>query len=328
MAGALLVARGLALCCAARFALVAEPSTGLTQGRVIFRAGALMPSDLFASPSLREAVSYVTVTLVSGRYERLPVPLGNVWAESFYLPPDVILNVQGRVATIARIAGRTAPGVVSLRWSRDDGSDISARYVAQDRDSAQDIVQALAAEMTGCDVEAGTLRVSSGALEGAVSGYARSTRLTRRQSQLFRVSIWTDSECTCEALGRLLTERLLPDDWLALPDGTTAQLVFEGEEDRDAMQTQNLFRRDVLLRAIWDDHASVWSPRMLAGGGWMQAGGTQFPFDVPPDLSRGETPVGSLDALAALEDMPIAYRGWRLRPDGTVIETSSFDGCG
>lgn len=312
------VARGLALCCASRFADIAASSSFWAAQKVIFRAGALMPSDLFASPSLREAVSYVTVTALTGGYEGLATPLGQEWVETLRIPPTLAVEIWGRTAQFRLISRRAAPGIVALIWTQPNNARRVARHVVDAQETAGQVAQSLASQLDGAVVDEDRLGVSGGSLKAVIGGYGRSSCLTGRQSQVFRVSLWTSACEMRPTLGDLLVSRLLPRDWLALTDGRQAQIFFEGEDDQDAMQTQSLFRRDVRVRVIFDRYDSVWSPQMVAGGGWIQLDGASLPFDIAPDQLRAEMPVEALEALAFAQELPPAYRIWVTDCDGTV----------
>jgi|GEM_PF-5021055 len=312
------VMRGLALCCATRFSEIAASSSFWSAQKIFFRAGPLMPSDLFASPSLREAVCYVTITALPGGYEGVQTPLGQEWKETLRVPPAVSVEIRGRTARVSLISRRAAPGIVALRWIRANGEHRLARHVVGDRETAHEIAQYLALQLNESMVDRDELTVPEGDLGVIIGGYGRSVCLTKRQSQIFRLSVWTSTGEMRPVLGDLLVSRLLPQDWLTLTDGRQAQIVFEGEDDQNAMQTQSLFRRDVRLRVIFDRYDSVWSPQMVTGGGWLSSNDVRSAFDTAPDMLRAEIPVEALETLATLQEMPLAYRGWCTDGDGTV----------
>ncbi|NVN06489.1 hypothetical protein HW509_12935 [Asaia spathodeae] len=312
------VTRGLALCCASRFADIAAASSFWSAQKVFFRAGPLMPPDLFTSPSLREAVSYVTITPLSGGYEGLSTPLGQEWVETLRIPPVLSVEIRGRTAQCRLTSRRAAPGIIALIWTPPGGEPRVARHVVDAQETEGQVAQSLASQFEGAVADENRLSVSAGSLRAVTGGYGRSSCLIRRQSQIFRLSLWTSACEMRPVLGDLLVSRLLPQDWLALTDGRQAQIFFEGEDDQDAMQTQSLFRRDVRVRVIFDRYDSVWSPQMVAGGGWMHPNGLSFPFDTAPDQLRAEIPVEALDALAAAQEMPSVYRSWDTDCDGTV----------
>ena len=326
MGGTTLITHGLALCCAARMRQIAQSDMRWSGEAVIFRAGALMPSDLFASPSLREAFSYVTITPMTAGYERLATPLGRNWSEDFRLPPVMEVSPVVSGLSIRRLSPRAAPGIVGIFWERGDGKTFSGYRVVQDEETPEDVVAAFCKVFAGARADGPVLRVPSGRLEAQVVGYGRSTRLASRQSQSFRLSIWTD-RCTMRAaLGTLLNDRLLPEDWLDLPDGRCAQVIFDGEEEHDEMQTQILFRRDIRVRVIWDRWETDWTPQMIAGGGWLRTAGSIQPWGVTPGNDRSEIPVDTLVRLSAQQDMPMDYRDWCVDSDGTVIWSPSSAG--
>lgn len=318
MGGMTLITQGIALHCASQMQVISRVEPRWAAERVIFRAGSLMPSDLFASPSLREAVSYVTIGAVAGGYEGLATPLGSEWHETHIVPPAMSVGPPGSSIRVERLSSRKAPGIVALIWEKEGGKICPACHVVQDDETAEDVVQALASQLDGVRAEGVTLSVAAGRLEAQIAGYGRSDRLVSRQSQVFRLSVWTDRCALRGELGQLLLERILPRDWLDLADGRRVQLWLDGEEEHDGMQTQALFRRDIRIRVIWDRWESIWSPQMIAGGGLLSVGSSVSFWGVPADTQQAEIPVASLAMLTSAQDMPVAYRDWCVDCDGTV----------
>ncbi|GAB6853061.1 hypothetical protein [Asaia astilbis] len=318
MSGFSHVTRGLALCAASRFAQLTRDSAFWSDQKVIFRAGPLMPSDHFISPSLRETVCYVTIAPLSGSYNALAAPLGREWVETLKFPPVIAVDIRQAGVKICVSSPRLAPGIVALLWRRDDGGCATARHVVREQEAAASIAQNLAVQLKAAWVEGDVLSVKEGSLEVATGGYGRSSRLKGRQSQIFRISVWSTDSTMRAAVGDVLVSRLLPQDWLALPDGTMAQVIFEGDADQDSMQTRNLFRRDVDLKIVFDRFETVWTPQMVAGGGWAQLRDEVVSFGAIPDQLSAEIPRDALEALASSQETPTAYRGWHTDRDGTV----------
>ncbi|GBQ88305.1 hypothetical protein [Asaia krungthepensis] len=313
------VTRGLALCCASGFAAKASLLAQLRDASVIFRAGVLMPSDLFSTPSLRDDVIYITFAPVAGTQENLAPPLGREWVTTLIVKPSIEVRVEGRQASFMSESDSKVPGIVMLAWKTGDGRSHALRHVAHENESMTQVAQALAMQGDGLEASGNVLHVPSGALSGGIGGYGRSTCLLRRQCQRFTMSIWTTRSKNRELLGIIARHHLLPRDWLDLPDGRKAQILIEGEEDQDAMQTQSLYRRDLRLRVFWDDYDELWSPQMLAGGGWVLSEGSRSSFGHEPDGLHDDIPFEALREIAMRQDMPVAYQGWCLDAAGTVF---------
>jgi len=312
------VASALALCCASRFAALRTNPILLSKPEIIFRAGPLMPSDLFTSPSLRETVSYVTVSPVFGTCQSLPVPLGEEWLETMHVPPAISVEIEPQKVLIRLDMTRDILGIAMLLWERGDGLAVSARHVVQSGETPSSVVRSLAVQMPGAVCEEAAILVPDGRIKAVTGGYGRSSRLLMRQSAAFRISLWTTDWGLRAELGDLLTTQLLPVDWLDLADGRRAQILHEGEADQDAGQTQLLFRRDVSVKVIFDRYQSIWSPQMVTGGGWLALASSRHAFGVAPDEMTGEIPLAALEEIAATRDVPSSYRGWTLDCDGTV----------
>lgn len=320
------VARSLAFWCAAQFETVAPTSSFWRAHEVMFRAGPVMPSDLFADPSLREKGHVVAFEALAGKGEMLMTPLGGGWRETLRILPVVGLTIGDGRARVRMDAVRPAPGLVSLMWRDAGGACRSVRHVADTGEEPSHIASSLASMLGAGAVSDGPdVLVPRGTLMGSCAGYGRSSRLVRRQSQVFRISVVSGDDRLCPALIDLLTSVLLPDDWVPLVDGQQAQIALRGESIQDAMQTEGLYRREIHVGMIWDQFRSVWSPQMVAGGGWLGAQGGDIGIAPVPDEMGAGVPKEALEAMATALEMPHAYRALKTDRYGTVCRADTSD---
>lgn len=133
----------------------------------------------------------------------------------------------------------------SHEHSRSIPDKTSVAYAVQSDDTPELIAQSLAGLIDGAYASGATVIVPNAALvEVATAGYGQITRVTRRQEQLFTVSIFTNGGNARDILGSALDAALSAQSWLATLDGQNALMQFAGASDADAMQTSSIFRRD------------------------------------------------------------------------------------
>ncbi|AQS87913.1 hypothetical protein AA101099_1522 [Neoasaia chiangmaiensis NBRC 101099] len=293
---------------------MAAPS--VTGRQTIVRRGGLLPSDLFSAQSVRNSVDYVTVAASMDGYRACPEPLGRPWSVGRRIAPTVGVSCSGAVATVSVPLSGVICGVVGLRWSGGSAVSATAAYAASGGETAADIAAGLAQGLSGARAEGGRVIVPSGCLDGQVAGYGESFRVTRRQSQRLRVSIWTTSAAARDLLGGVLDTSLAALSWLPMVDGGQAQLSFEGAGDVDNMQTQAVYRRDMVFRTVFDTRQTAWSAQMMFGVGDVAGPGWDVGFGDAMARPAGQ---GDVAALAAQGMGPVdAYPGLTIDAFGTV----------
>lgn len=312
------VAEALALHCAVCFAGQTY-STWIRRAReVIIRSGPLMPSDLFADPSLCEGTDYVIVMPERSGFENIAGPLGFEWETDLSVSSALSLQQGERQITITTDRTHPVPGIIAVFWEHDSKRRVSARYVVQPGQTVDAIASALAEQIPGVSASKGVLTVPVGRIFGRVAGYSHTVRLLRRRKQSFRISVWSSDRSLRDMLGDFLATSVFSGDWLALLDGRCAQVVPAGEAIEDATQMENLFRRDLFLSVIWDQCEALWSPQMIAGGGAITDSGGISVFGDDAGSEWGIIPTVALDELIAEHSRPELYRHWYCDRFGTV----------
>jgi hypothetical protein len=114
--------------------------------------------------------------------------------------------------------------------------------------SPASIAAALAALIPGGSAAGAVVTVS-----GAVRLLARvgvdtpALRELRRQRQGVQVTLWCPDPATRDLAGSLVDIGLAGSSFLALPDGTSARLLYTGTSSDDAPAKEVLFRRDLMF---------------------------------------------------------------------------------
>ncbi|WP_029604819.1 hypothetical protein [Kozakia baliensis] len=315
----------VALALAYRCAQVIYPDglehASITRRQTVIRRGWLLPSDLFSAQSIRDSVDYVTVTAAMDGYRSLPEPLGRPWRIGAMIAPTVGVSCVGNEARVSLMVGETPRGLIGLVWRQQGCVFATSSYAAGSSDTLETIAAGLAQGLPGAKANGDVISVSSGVIEGVNAGYGMSSRITRRQSQKIKISIWTTSAAARDALGARLDAALATQNWLPTLDGGAAQIDFEGEGDVDTMQMQALYRRDLVFRTVFDTLETQWSAQMMFGAGTLLADGNDISFGDVVTTSLGQSDVAVLAAeAAACAVAPAAsvYLGLDIDAFGTV----------
>ncbi|GCD73979.1 hypothetical protein NBRC3299_0271 [Acetobacter pasteurianus NBRC 3299] len=244
----------------------------LTGRRTIVRRGWLNNADYTGACSIKNGIDYVGVTAYSTAYRQIAEPLGWPWREGAISPCTVTLTASGNQATVSIADGATPSGVVGLRVIPDRSGLIpdktSVAYAVQSDDTPELIAQSLAGLIDGAYTSGATVIVPNAALvEAATAGYGQITRVTRRQEQLFTVSIFTNGGNARDNLGSALDAALSAQSWLPTLDGQNALMLFAGASDVDAMQTSGVYRRDFRFKITFDTLNTQTAAQMMFGVG-------------------------------------------------------------
>ncbi|MFT8979795.1 MAG: hypothetical protein ABF981_09970, partial [Gluconobacter oxydans] len=166
--------------------------SSVTGRQVVLRRGWLLPSDLFAAQNIRNNIDFVTVTMAPRKMPEWAEPLGRPWRVQQKVEPTVGVVVTDGAVEIVFSGTSTPAGVVAV-WLDDmsHGGAPSAAYAVTAQDTPEVVAAALAAALTGGVANGAGVSVPGRGLNGHAGGYGQSVRVTRRQAQLYRVSIWT-----------------------------------------------------------------------------------------------------------------------------------------
>lgn len=255
----------------------------ITGGRIIVQRGWLTNNELTGSCGLDKGVSYVSIMASAGGYRRLGENLGMPWRSGDAIPATVSASVSGQTVTIT--APKTgATGIIGVRMVENMLSTVAA-YAASATDTGATIAAGLASQIEGATVAGNVLTIPDGPLVSVVvGGHVEATRLTRRQEQLFQVTLWTSTPDARDTIGYALDAAMSGTPWF--PDSTGAQclLKFSGSSDVDAQQASSIFRRVYRMTVMFDTTQEQAQAQMLFGGLFVTAGNDLV-------FTRGDTPL-------------------------------------
>ncbi|MCQ9154078.1 hypothetical protein [Acidomonas methanolica] len=315
------VSLALAYVCAQAIYPQGLSAASITGRQTVIRRGWLLPNDMYSAQSVRDSVDYVTVTAALEGFRPVAEPLGWPWREGATIAPTVGVSCSGAVANVTAPASGAVCGVVGLRWETGAATAVTAAYAASSGDTAASIAAGLAAGLPGATARGASVGVASGVLTGQVAGYGQSVRVTRRQNQKLRLSIWTSSAMARDALGSALDTALAGMGWLATLDGGEARLSFDGAGDVDTLQVQSLYRRDLVFNVLFDTIESQWAAQMLFRAGAFSGPEFEVAFGDAVMAAAGQSGVAALAAeAAAVQGVTAAspYAGLSVDAFGTV----------
>ncbi|MFT8479521.1 hypothetical protein [Gluconobacter oxydans] len=298
--------------------------SSVTGRQVVLRRGWLLPSDLFAAQNIHNNIDFVTVTMASRKMPEWAEPLGRPWRVQQKVEPTVgVVVTEGTVEIV--FSGTTTPAGVVAVWLDDmpRGGAPSAAYAVTAQDTPATVAAALAAALTGGVSNGATVSVPGRVLNGHAGGYGQSVRVTRRQAQLYRVSIWTADATARETLASVLDTALAEQSWISTLDGREAQLRFQSVEDVDTMQNEALYRRDYFYELVFDTLQVQWASEMLCGIGNLSGeDGAAVSFGEVAPGTTNQTVTAALDAMQAVvaaQAAATAYPGLGVDQFGTVV---------
>ena len=300
----------------------------VTGRQVVLRRGWLLPSDLFTAQNIRNNIDFVTVTMAPRKMPEWAEPLGRPWRVQQKVEPTVGVVVTDGAVEIVFSGTATPAGVVAV-WLDDipRGGEPSAAYAVMAQDTSKTVAAALAAALTGGVANGAVVSVPGRVLNGHAGGYGQSVRVTRRQAQLYRVSIWTADATARETLASVLDTALAEQSWISTLDGREAQLRFQSVEDVDTMQNEALYRRDYFYELVFDTLQVHWASEMLCGIGNLSAGEElSAAFGVLAPGAANQTVTAALEAMQAViaaQAVASAYPGLSVDRFGTVVALGS-----
>lgn len=298
--------------------------SSVTGRQVVLRRGWLLPSDLFTAQNIRNDIDFVTVTMAPRKMPEWAEPLGRPWRVQQKVEPTVGVVVTDGTVEIVFSGTSTPAGVVAV-WLDDmpHGGAASAAYAVTAQDTPATVAAALAAALTDGVTNGAVISAPGRVLNGHAVGYGQSVRVTRRQAQLYRVSIWTADATARETLASVLDTALAEQSWISTLDGREAQLRFQSVEDVDTMQNEALYRRDYFYELVFDTLQVQWAPEMLCGIGNLSGDdGAAVSFGELAPGGANQTVTAALDAMQAVvaaQAAATAYPGLGVDQFGTVV---------
>lgn len=170
------------------------------------------------------------------------------WVQQSVNPAAITASVTGQAITIGgAIASPFAPCNVMATVNHQ----IYA-YAVQAGDTLASIAAGLAAligvGVPGTTSSGAVVAMSNTANVGAtrigLSGI--STRELRRQERVFQITVWANTPTQRDVIGSALDIALAATEFLTLPDGYGARMIYRSSNVIDALQKAKLYRRDFM----------------------------------------------------------------------------------
>ena len=166
------------------------------------------------------------------------------WVNQSVNPQTITATVSGQTVTIGGAQPSTFyPHVISIGVN-----GVPYIYTTLQTDTLATIAAALGALIAGAGVVGAVITVSTTArLNFARIGVTgTSIRELRRQTRVMQLSVWTSTPSMRDTLARAIDTALAATEFLTMPDGYGARLVYKGSHILDDVQKASLYRRDFL----------------------------------------------------------------------------------
>ncbi len=163
------------------------------------------------------------------------------WLELPSDAPTLALTASGNAVTVSGTAGRYNACVVA------DGMPYA--YAASLSDTPASVAQGLAALIPGASSSGSTVTVPGAHITARVGGFGTAVRELKRQKKGYQITVWAGSPELRDAVAPLADAALAAVDYLPLPDGFGARLLYERSRQSDRDERDGLYRRDLFYSA-------------------------------------------------------------------------------
>lgn|GEM_PF-279921 len=280
-------------------------------------ANKTLNADLAAGTQTVTVFSQEKATRDTSRYPR-------VWRTVAVTEPTITVTVEGTSLTLAGTV--TAGQLVGLIA---DGVAYSYQLLASD--TLDTAAAGLAALVSGATSDGATVLAPPGvSIEGRVVGTGTAEMETRRQEQVFMVSVWCPTPGGRDALAAAIDNALSVIDWLTLSDGTVGRLLYRSTSESDLSENANLYRRNLDYSVEYPTTMLKTGPQMLFGVGTLAGTGPEVGFGCllpPPSLvvpplgairfDAWYDPANAIDQQCASALSPSQFQ-FRLPPNASV----------
>lgn len=254
---------------------IAQPSAIGAQCRV----GAGWPTSAQLDPDLASGV--VNVSVYPANIERKTTRYMPNWQTIDQSPPTVTLTAAGNVLTVG---GALPSPAVSQNVAVAIAGIGSFAYAVQPTDTTTAVATALAALISAAlpgTTSSGPVITVSGlnTLTPSVGAAATVGLETRRQMRVYRVIVWAPTPALRDTTAQLIDVMLSQVDFLTMPDGYSARLLYHSSNVIDMQERADLYRRDLLYSVeyattVTQQAAPVLAPQINPPG--------SAPSDWPP----------------------------------------------
>lgn len=186
----------------------------------------------------------IHVTVYPTGTEKNVTRFSNGWQTLADAAPTITLTIAGQAVSLGGTV--SVPQNVALLVG-----GLPYVYAVQLSDTLTSIATALASMISGATSSGPIITLPPSArIQAARSGsVGTSVREIRRQQRTMQLTIWADTPAHREATAQALDVALAATEYLLLPDGTGARIVYQSSRLDDATQKANLYRRDLLYIA-------------------------------------------------------------------------------
>ena len=105
---------------------------------------------------------------------------------------------------------------------------------------------------------------NAASLAARVGGFGSAVRELKRQKRGYQVTLWCPTPQSRDAAASLIDAALAAADYLSLPDGTAARLLYERSRVSDRAERDGLYRRDLFYSAEFSTTQSLTAARVVA----------------------------------------------------------------
>ena len=204
------------------------------------------PTSSRLDPDLAAGKTHITVypTATESNTTRFPKD----WKPQTLNTATLSLTVSGQTVTVGgAMPSPFTPHVLSVLVN-----GIPYPYQVLSTDTIASIATALAALIAvgvpGTASAGGVITLPNTARINAarVGITGTSIRELRRQQRVIQITIWSDTPAHRDAVAGPVDIALAATEWLTMPDGFGARLVYRGSPELDSQQKAKLYRRDFL----------------------------------------------------------------------------------
>jgi hypothetical protein len=184
---------------------------------------------------------YVHATIYPTPMERNTTRYGRDWKQVIAPVQTLTLTQNGQQVTIGGTV--SVPQNVMLMVNR-----VPVVYQVLATDTLNSIAAALAALVAGASSTGAVVTLPNSAILTAARVGASGTNIQeiRRQERVFQISIWADTPAHRDSVAAAVDVTLAALQFLTLPDGTGARLIYKSTVQNDTLQKANLYRRDLM----------------------------------------------------------------------------------
>lgn len=203
------------------------------------------PTESQLDADLAQGIAHVTI--FPGAAERNTSRYPRDWQQLSVTAPTIGVSISGQQITIG--GAMPAPFAAHNVMAMVSGKPYV--YAVQSGDTLAGIATALAAliaaDIAGSSSAGPIITVgSAGRITAARVGVQGiSMRELKRQERAFQITIWADTPAHRDSVGGIADVALSAANFLSMPDGSAARLIYKSSMISDALQKAKLYRRDL-----------------------------------------------------------------------------------